>query len=74
MTDRKAQQVTAVLRYVGWTYFVEKFVQCSTSALRMNSNAKNLPQRKALNCEVQALKTTPKQIEILWMKILQKLY
>ena len=31
----------------GLTYFVETFVQGSTFVLRMNSSAKNPPQRKA---------------------------
>lgn len=37
----------------GLTCFVETFVQVSTFVLRMNSSAKNPPQRKAANRYLQ---------------------
>lgn len=50
----------------GLTCFVETFVQGSAFVLRMNSSAKNPPQRKAANRYLQAFQNTPLKIFDKW--------
>jgi len=76
MTDDRKTGANSGLAKGGLSCFVETFVQGSTFLLRMNSSAKNPPQRKAanrssrfdllnlLNSQTEGEKKSPHQIKI----------